>query len=354
MVSTCSIRSTAARFSVADGPCGLWHGERRGWEAIALENGVLRVTVLPGKGADIVELARLDDGVNALFEAPWGLQPPAAAPRGGSDGHAFLENYEGGWQSLFPSVGDPCSYGGRTIPFHGEVATLPWDVVETDAASDSVTARLAVACRMTPFRLERTLRLRAGHPFLEVEETATNESAAEAHLVWGHHIVVGPPLLAAGAVLNAPARTIVTIPELWEDTARLEPGQRSDWPDGLLRSGGTVDLRQVPGPEAESHDDVYLTDLEAGWVTVENPRLGLSFRLDFDASLFRWLVSWQAYGGARALPLAGSYALGIEPWTTRLPLEQAVAAAEAIVLGPGERLSTTVRATFERTAPPAT
>jgi len=50
------------------------------------------------------------------------------------------------------------------------------------------------------------------------------------------------------------------------------------------------------------------------------------------------------------MPLAGSYALGIEPWTTRLPLEQAVEAGEAVPLGPGERLSTTVRATFERFA----
>jgi Domain of unknown function (DUF4432) len=91
---------------------------------------------------------------------------------------------------------------------------------------------------------------------------------------------------------------------------------------------------------------VYLTDLDAGLVAVANPQLGLSFRLDFDASLFRWLVSWQAYGGARAMPLAGSYALGIEPWTTRLPLEHAVAAGEAIPLAPGARLSTTVRATF--------
>jgi galactose mutarotase-like enzyme len=335
---------------VADDACRFSRGERRGWETLTLENGALRVTVLPGKGADIVELARIDSGVNALFEAPWGLQPPGTPPRDGSDGHGFLENYEGGWQSLFPSAGDPCSYGGEPIPFHGEAATLPWDVLDADADADGVQARLSVRCRRTPFTLERTLVLAAGADVLEVEETATNESSREAHLVWGHHVVVGPPFLGAGCALRAPVRTIVTIPELWEDTARLEPGQRSDWPHGRLRTGGTVDLGEVPGEEAGSHDDVYLTDLEDGWVAVENPRQGLAFRLDFDASLFRWLISWQAYGGAHAMPLGGSYALGIEPWTTRLPLEQAVEAGEAIALGPGERLSTTVRATFERLA----
>jgi hypothetical protein len=184
---------------------------------------------------------------------------------------------------------------------------------------------------------------------LEVEETVTNESDAAAELVWGHHVVVGPPFLAAGCRLHAPVRTIVTLPEPWEETARLEPGQRSGWPYAKRRDGGEVDLREVPGVEAGSHDDVYLTDLDAGWVAVENPGLGFVFRLDFDPALFRWLVSWQAYGGAHALPLAGAYALGIEPWTSSLPLEQAAADGSAVVLGPGERLTTTVRARFART-----
>ena len=117
---------------------------------------------------------------------------------------------------------------------------------------------------------------------------------------WGHHCVVGPPFLEAGCRLDAPARTIVTIPEMWEDTARLAPGQRSPWPHAELRAGGTVDLREVPGPEAGSHDDVYLTDLAVGYVAVENPRLELAFRLDFDPAVFRWIISWQPYGGAEA------------------------------------------------------
>ena len=99
---------------------------------------------------------------------------------------------------------------------------------------------------------------------------------------------------------------------------------------------------------------MYLTDLDAGWVDVENPQLGLSFRLDFDAyalPLARLLAGVRRAPGR--CPWPGSYALGIEPWTTRLPLEQAVAAGEAIALAPGERLSTTVRATFAQIPAPA-
>ena len=53
---------------------------------------------------------------------------------------------------------------------------------------------------------------------------------------------------------------------------------------------------------------------------------------------------WQPYGGAIAPPLTGSYALGIEPWTSMLNLEQAVAAGVAIELAGGASLTTSLQA----------
>ena len=311
---------------------------------MSLENDALRVTILPDKGADIVELVDLDSGIDALFHAPWGLAAPGSPPREGSGEHEFLQNYAGGWQELFPSAGDPCTYCDEPIPFHGEVAVLPWDLEILAATGDEATIRLSVRCRRTPFRVERVMRLRDGVGLLEIEQTATNMSDERAHLVWGHHCVLGPPFLEPGCRLRVPAVTIETIPELWEETARLEPGQRSAWPDARLRAGGTADLSIVPGPATGSHDDVYLTDLAEGWVEVENERLGLVFRLEFDPHVFRWLISWQPYGGARDMPLRGAYALGIEPWTTRLDLERAVEAGEAIEVGARESFSTAISA----------
>jgi hypothetical protein len=318
-------------------------GERQiaGWRALTLENEALRVTILPDKGADVYELVDLVSGVDPLFKAPWGLQPPGSAPREGSGELEFLWNYEGTWQELFPNVNGAATYRGETVPFHGEVATLPWDVT---AEGDAL--RCSVRCRVTPFRLERVMRLDGGR--LVLEERVTNESDDPAHFVWGHHCVLGPPFLEAGCRLHVPARAIETLEELWEQTARLEPAQRETWPHARLRRGGTVDLSVVPGPEERSHDDVYLGDLEDGWAAVENPRLGMSFRLEWDPAVFRRVIVWQPYGGAREEPLAGAYALGVEPWATSLNLEEAVAAGEAMELPGGASLDTIVQARFER------
>jgi hypothetical protein len=159
--------------------------------------------------------------------------------------------------------------------------------------------------------------------------------------------VLGAPFVAAGARFEPAAGTIVTIPEMWEDTARLEPGQRSAWPDARLRAGGTVDLRDIPGPEIESHDDTYLTDLTAGTLRVTNPQLGRALRLDWDPAIFRWIIAWMPFGGAQAMPLAGSYALGIEPWVAQRSLADAAAVGDALRIEGGATLETTLTVTME-------
>jgi galactose mutarotase-like enzyme len=314
-----------------------------GWEGLVLESDHLRVTVLPEKGADIVELVHVPSGTDVLFKAPWGLRPPGAPAREEAEGLEFIGNYEGGWQELLPNANDACSYGGVELPFHGEVALLPWEA-ET-LGGDAV--RLSVRCRGLPLALERVMRLERDRAELVVEGAVTNDGVERVPFVWGHHLVLGPPFLEAGCTLELPAESIVTADQVWEETARLEPGQRSTWPNARLLGGGTVDLRQVPGPEAGSHDDLFVGDFSEGRARVINRRLGIAFRLAWDAAVFPWVVLWQPYGGAVDPSLAGSYALGVEPWTSRHCLERAVEAGEARWLEPGESLSSTLVAAVE-------
>jgi uncharacterized protein DUF4432 len=331
---------------MAQARCGLSETMLNGWRALVLTSDKLEVTVLPDKGADIYALVDLASGIDPLFKAPWGLGPPGSEPRDGSAGEKFLENYEGSWQELFPNTNDACHYRDSRLPFHGEVAARRWSWSAEDDGAGAVAVRLAVDCQLAPFRLERLMRLPRGERRLVLEESVRNTSAEPAHFVWGHHCVLGAPLVAPGAELRVPCRTIVTPAEVWEDTARLAPGQRSGWPAARGRDGGQIDLSRVPGPEAGSHDDVYLTDFDAGWAELRNPALATGFRLDWDATVFRWLISWQPFGGAHAMPLRGAYAVGVEPWTSGGNLAAAMAAGEAIELAGGGRLATTLVASI--------
>ena len=129
-----------------------------------------------------------------LFHAPWGLAPPGAPPREGSDGHAFLESYAGGWQELFPSADEPCTYRGHDIGYHGEVAAIPWQVRRRRAAVAGLHDRLpdrAVPPR-APADAGRRRRRSCG---------STSASPTPAHEDVGVH--VGPPPRARPAVRRA-------------------------------------------------------------------------------------------------------------------------------------------------------
>ncbi len=315
--------------SVLNGHTTLW-----------LENESLRLAVLPDKGADIPLLYHQPSGVQFLMQSPAGLRPPSPDQPSG-----FLETYEGGWQELFPNANDACVVKGKSLPFHGEVALLPWDY-EIAAEND---LRLSVTCRQTPFRLERRMQL-VGNVLL-VESRVTNQGDEEWPFVWGHHVVLGGDFLAAGCIIQMPASTIVIPEVLFEPaTARLAENQRSSWPIAMGRMcGESFDLREIPGPEADSHDDAYITGFAVGHLDVSHPRLKLRFHLDWNAALYPWLVLWQPYGGAAMPPLKGIYGLGIEPWTSQYNLAGAMAANEACNLAAGQSISTNWSIKIEQT-----
>ena len=329
--------------------CQLTTATVAGWPALVFTNGLVRVVVLPQRGAEILNFIHEPTGVDALYQSHWGLQPPGAPHREGSGSREFEWNYGGGWQELFPSANHACTYQGRPMPFHGEVATLPWEYTVTKETDDEIAVLFSVRCRQSPFRVERTLSLKAGQPTLYFDETVFNEADNPAHFVWGQHAVVGAPFLEAGCRLELPATSFHTTPAIYEETARLAPGETGQWPLAEARAGGLIDLRDIPGPEAHSHDGIFATGLSAGRLAVTNPRLGLTFSMDWDADLYKWIIVWMPYGGCEHMPLTGVYALGIEPWTAPHNLEQAIQAGDAVVLPGRASRRTQLSATFTNT-----
>ncbi len=318
-----------------------------GHQALSLENAQLRVGVLPDKGADIFEFVyqppASSETVQFLMQTPSGLKQPAS--RRPVD---FLENYEGGWQELFPNANDACMYRGQEIPFHGEVALEPWHYDTSTTDSGESRLHLWVDCHKTPFRLDRLMHLQPSGCRLVLQEKVTNIGDAPSDFVWGHHLTLGGDFLEEGCTLEIPAHQFFTPDVLFEPlTALLEPSQVGPWPIARTRQGTSVDLGHIPGPQAHSHDDILLAGLERGFYRVVNPRLKLSFSLEWDIGVFPWLMFWQPYGGADLPPLTGIYGVGLEPWVSRYPLEKAVETGQARTLGGGQSLETELIASVQ-------
>jgi hypothetical protein len=306
-----------------------------GWETATLDNGEIRVVVLPAKGGEIWELRHVRTGAQLLWHAPWGLRP---GPRVAADDH-FDDWYAGGWQDLLPNGDAACEVDGVEHAFHGESWALPWS-----CTACAGTLELATSLRTLPLRVTKTLSLDG--ETLRIEERVENAGNRELRFAWGHHPALGGDLLESGCEIDLPGGRVETSPEPVDETSRLAAGATSTWPYAPGRDGGHVDLRAVPGPEARSHDVALVTGLAAGWCAVRNPRRRLGLALTFPREVFGWVWIWAAYGGATAPPFDERvYTLALEPWTSPPSLARAVARGEAAVLAPGASLEVTVEAT---------
>jgi hypothetical protein len=278
-----------------------------GLAAVTLENERLRVTVLAGKGTDVVEFTDKRRDLDYVWRSPTGIRNPVTvAPGAGVDGvAAFLDSYPGGWQEVLPNGGAPSVYRGASFAQHGEVATVPWDydVVAGTAVRFTVTAR-----RM-PLRLAKTMRLRADT--LEIEEELVNEAPVPLEVMWGHHITFGAPVLGPGGRIRVPEGVLVM-------------PHATAWP--------TVSV--VPERGAPS-DIFYLTGFgDTGWYEVAG------LRVEWDATVLPYLWLWRELGATTDYPWWGrAYVVGLEPFSSYPTdgLAAAVANGTALPLAAGER-----------------
>jgi hypothetical protein len=322
-----------------------------GLRLVVLENELLRVTVLPEKGAEIFAFRYKPADVDPLLHLPGGLRPPTPYPATipSSDG-AFQGVYSGGWQEMFPSGGGPCRVAGAEFGRHGEVALLPWHWEIVDDRPERVAIRFWVRTVRTPFWLERTMSLESGQAVLSLDETVVNEGGEEVAFMWGHHPAFGRPFLDGTCVLDAPAGRVDVHVDPADPAHRLAPGSSGPWPVMPGADGRPLDLRFIPPPEAHTADMFYLVELGAGWYALTNRRLGLGFALTWPAEVFPVLWVWQELGGSHGYPwYRNTYALGLEPFTGyatagTVGLAEVIKAGRERRLAPGGRLTAGLKA----------
>jgi hypothetical protein len=303
-----------------------------GLPAVVLENELLRVGVLAGKGSDVFELLYKPRDVDFVWLTAHGFRPAALAG-------TFVDGYGGGWQEILPNGGAPSTHADASFGQHDEVSLLPWDYAIVEDSEERVIVRLSVACAKTPLRLVKDLRLEAGSARLVLEETLVNESPVAVRAMWGHHIALGAPFLAPGARILLPDGVEgIPHPAALNDGGRRVAGERFRWPHAVSPDGDAVDLSLLP-PAGIPSELVYLTGFPArAWYEVGGDGLGL--RVEWGADVMPYLWFWQEFGRTVGYPwYARHWNIGLEPFSSYPTngLAEAVANGTALELAPGER-----------------
>lgn len=298
-------------------------------DEISLRTRHLMVEMAASRGAEIRRIGR-PDGDNVLFLQDWPTPVRATDSISyGSTERDWLSQWRGGWQELFPNAGAAAEALGVPLPFHGDVSSARWSVIERDATS----VTLQSATRL-PLTLTRQMWLDPDAPVLHLEETVQNESDLEIPFLWGHH-----PAFDAlpGTAVDVPAGRAVVPQDYPVAHADLAPDDYQ-WPSAHRTDGHPVDLSVLPAGPVERV--IYLPDIDAGWAALRRPD-GLGVAMAFDTDVFRHLWVWIEIGGVDFPWYGRSRVVAVEPMSSwpNDGLTAAIARGRADRLGPAGSVS---------------
>jgi Domain of unknown function (DUF4432) len=316
----------------------------KGYRALVMENEKTRATILLDKGSDLYELLYKPADIDFMWRSPLELNGQNRNPVTRElESGSVLDNYEGGWQELLPSIATPTNYKGMGLGFHGEVMFLPWECRVMEDTPRCVRVELSVRMRRAPLFVTKTVTIRSGSSVLEFEETVTNTGDEDFQFMWGHHPAVGHPFLDQSCVIDLPEGAMGQIYQVdYSGNSPFEPNQEFPWPFAKTRTGETIDLSRVMAPEKKIAFNTYIKNLNQGWYGITNLDKGIGFGMRWDAALFKYICLWAVYRGYYGFPWYGrTYNIALEPYSA-IPdsLDEVIKLGRALALGPGEKLST--------------
>ena len=205
------VKGAAAGYSVTKR--ALHGGLREGVDVIEVDNGVLRLVVIPTRGMGLwnVALGPLRIGWKSPVKGP---VHPAFVHLNEASGIGWLDGFDellvrcGLESNGAPEFNDD---GTIRYPLHGKIANIPAHKVEVsidgDAGEISVTGVVDEARLFaSKLRLTSTVTTRVGRPGLTITDVVRNVSAEPGELELLYHVNFGMPLVNPGSKVVLPVK----------------------------------------------------------------------------------------------------------------------------------------------------
>lgn len=280
---------------------------------ITMDNGFLRLSILPEAGAKIESIIHLPTGTELLWKNPAIVAGPVPP------GSSYDDTWSGGWDELFPND-EPATVGENSYPDHGELWTCAWAYrIEEDAVVLSTTTPV------TGCEVEKRIGMADGQPKVKFHHRLANPGQKPVPYLWKLH----PALhVEPGDRLSIPSDRFVLEPSV-EGT--LQGAVPVPGTSQVRLSGQTINLLEVPPAECRHLYFFYGIDLREGWCALYRPGSKLAVGLAFPVDVFPTCWMFASYGGWRDFFVAV-----LEPCTGYpLRLEDIAAAGRERVLPPG-------------------
>lgn len=309
-------------------------------ETVILENDLIRMTILVGRGADVVEYLYKPRDLDLIWLTNKGIPTKKVLDSYPADVDTFLNGYPGGWQSIFPNGGAPSKVGEINFAQHDEVALLPWNYTIVADNPGEISIELFVETKKVPFRFTKKFTLKKNEKKCLIQETAQNLGGSKFQAMWGAHFSFGSPIFGPGSKIKLPkgGRVIAHQAPISVTGRRVGSIDTFDWPIGKSNSGSDIDFSSLP-PEKTESEMLYIEKLSEGWYQIESANNKIGARVSWDLNLMPYLWFWQEFGSNNSYPWFGKhYNIGLEPFSSYPTngLNEAIGNGTALSFNSGE------------------
>lgn len=292
---------------------------------IRLGNADFRIEADLDLGCELTYLGTNTRNILASYD--WAAPLPASMSTSYGD-HVldWLSEYRGGWQTLLPNAGDPCTVEGVPLPFHGEWSRAQVTVVEQATHGITVQSGLRL-----PMVARRSISVDPLSRSVTISQSITNVGGSRTPYVWGEHPAFA---LSPNARLHIPANIVQSAAVSVGTHQDVLIGAAGSWPMMPGAGDTTIDLSIVPTRPTERL--CYLPNVQGGWAVLEDS--DISVALSWHLSAFPHIWLWQEIGG-EGFPWFGRSAItAIEPQSTwpASGLAAAIESGQAQWLDPGQ------------------
>ena len=286
---------------------------------LSLENGWLRVEVLPELGGNISSLFAKESSTEFLLQPSRPYSHPTRETK-------FEDADRSGWDECLPTVS-----ATPDAPDHGDLWRESWRVVETPQGIE-----LSCDCFSRPLRLTRTLTLETS--MLNVIYRVENLSSEPVDFLWCAH-----PLLAVSAGDRVVLPSSVDRVRINSSRNQRLSGDEVPWPiaSGMnlnIADLNIVDLSIVGSPDARTADKLFAGPLTANSCGIYRMQThtGLLFRSHLATISYAGI--WLCNGGWPEKEVGterAAHTVAIEPTTSPCDsLDQAIKEGTAARIGP--------------------
>lgn len=282
-----------------------YDGIYRGLKAFFLENGLLRVCVLPSQGAKIASLIHKPSRFETLFQPPNGL---FGFPQYGD---SFADFDASGADDMFPTI-DACAYphpdhANAQCPDHGELWAVPWSV-KRGSGGDSLECRSQG--KALPYVFERRMTL-LSQGRLRLDYRVENDSDKPLWGLWAFHGLFACDEHSRLELPRAKGQPSVKVRTV-QPSGPLGPSDTLlDFPLHTQEDGTCLDVAAIAPASAATTKKIYVDGpVETGEAAITLNHGALCCSMTWDPQLVPYLGVWITEGGFR-----GDYNAALEPTT---------------------------------------